>query len=415
MKQSVLLVIGFTWPEPASTAAGNRMLQLLLFFKSKGYKIIFTSAASRTELSLDLEELQIETKSIALNDSTFDAVLKEIDPNIVLFDRFLTEEQFGWRVSENVPQALKVLDTEDLHSLRKVRELAHKKGIPFAVKDWVKDDITKREVASILRSDLSLMVSSFEMELLTKTLRIDKSLLLHLPFLLELITPETQEVWPKFNERSNFVCIGNGKHAPNVDAVKWLYHDIWPLIRKALPEAQVAIYGAYMPQQITQLHKPDMGFFIKGWAEDAITVLKQARINLAPLRFGAGIKGKLTTAMQSGTPSITTTIGAEGMREGLNWSGAIAETPQELAREAVRLYTSEKNWLEAQRNGVTLINELYNQEKLGERLATSLHTIQEKLKEHREQNFMGSLLQHQSMQSTKYLSKWIEEKNKKVL
>ncbi|WP_289042031.1 glycosyltransferase [uncultured Zobellia sp.] len=415
MKQSVLLVIGFTWPEPASTAAGNRMLQLLLFFKSEGYKIIFTSAASRTELSLDLEELQIETKSIALNDSTFDAVLKEIDPNIVLFDRFLTEEQFGWRVSENVPQALKMLDTEDLHSLRKVRELAHKKGIPFAVKDWVKDDITKREVASILRCDLSLMVSSFEMELLTKTLRIDKSLLLHLPFLLELITPETQEVWPKFNERSNFVCIGNGKHAPNVDTVKWLYHDIWPLIRKALPEAQVAIYGAYMPQQITQLHKPDIGFYVKGWAEDAVTVLKQARINLAPLRFGAGIKGKLTTAMQSGTPSITTTIGAEGMREGLNWSGAIAETPQELAREAVRLYTSEKNWLEAQRNGVTLINELYNQEKLGERLAAALHTIQEKLEEHREQNFMGSLLQHQSMQSTKYLSKWIEEKNKKVL
>ncbi|MUH36796.1 glycosyltransferase [Zobellia amurskyensis] len=413
MSQNVLLVIGFTWPEPASTAAGNRMLQLLDFFKSKGYAIVFASTASKTELSLNLDALEIESKSIVLNDSGFDTFIKDLNPKIVLFDRFLTEEQFGWRVSENVPNALKILDTEDLHSLRKVREVSHKKGIPFSTKTWLQEDITKREVASVLRCDLSLMVSTFEMQLLTQTLKLDQSLLLHLPFLLGNISSVEQESWLKFSERENFICIGNGKHAPNVDAVLWLYQEIWPLIRKALPKAQVAVYGAYLPQQVKELHKPEIGFLVKGWAEDANKVLSHSRINLATLRFGAGIKGKLTTVMQNGTPSVTTSIGAEGMYDGLPWSGAIAETPIEIAREAIQLYTCEKDWLEAQQNGIVLVNELYNKEKLSERLAIVLEHLHQNLEEHRIHNFMGSLLGHQTMQSTKYLSKWIEEKNKK--
>ncbi|MGS0528200.1 glycosyltransferase [Zobellia nedashkovskayae] len=413
MKQNVLLVIGFTWPEPASTAAGNRMLQLLNFFKNEGYDIVFTSTASKSERSLDLDVLGIKSRDIALNDSGFDGFIKEINPTVVLFDRFLTEEQFGWRISENVPNAIKILDTEDLHSLRKVREVSHKREVPFLIRTWLQEDITKREVASILRCDLSLMVSAFEIQLLTETLKIDANLLLHLPFLLEKITSTEQEVWPDFDERVNFVCIGNGKHAPNVDAVLWLYQEIWPLIRKALPKAEVSIHGAYMPQQINQLHKPEIGFMVKGWVEDVNKIFTNTRINLAPLRFGAGIKGKLTTAMENGTPSITTPIGAEGMHDSLPWSGAIAETSQDFAREAVQLYTNKKDWQKAQQNGEALINQLYNKHKLSERFSLVLNNLQQNLEEYRIKNFIGNLVQHQTLQSTKYLSKWIEEKNKK--
>ncbi|MBU2946431.1 glycosyltransferase [Zobellia uliginosa] len=414
MKQNVLLVIGFTWPEPASTAAGNRMLELLDFFGSEGYEITFASAASPTELSLDTQELGIRSRSIVLNDSAFDIFIKELDPEVVLFDRFLTEEQFGWRVSENAPDALKILDTEDLHSLRKVREICHKKDIPFSIDAWMQDDITKREVASILRSDLSLMVSTFEMQLLTETLKLDSNLVLHLPFILDKIEPEAQEKWVSFGKRSNFVCIGNGRHAPNVDAVLWLYKEIWPLIRKELSKAQVYIYGAYMPQQISELHKPEIGFHIKGWTENANEILEQARLNLAPLRFGAGIKGKLTTAMLNGTPSITTGIGAEGMHKNLPWSGVIAETTEDFVHEAVGLYKNEKEWNAAQQHGVAIINKFYNRANLSEKLSRKLIFLRENLRAHRLENFIGSLLMHQTMQSTKYLSKWIEEKNKKM-
>ena len=94
------------------------------------------------------------SKRKILNDSGFDAFVKKLDPNIVLFDRFFTEEQFGWRVTEFAPNALRILDTEDLHSLRQVREQLFKNNIPFTVEKWLQSDVTKREIAAIYRSDL---------------------------------------------------------------------------------------------------------------------------------------------------------------------------------------------------------------------------------------------------------------------
>ena len=119
---------------------------------------------------------------------------------MVLFDRFLTEEQFGWRVADNCPQALRVLDTEDLHSLRHVREQCFKKEIPFTTDAWLADDKTKREIASIYRCDLSLIISSYEMELLTEVLKIDKSLLLLLPFMVNEIGNDTSLITYPIND-----------------------------------------------------------------------------------------------------------------------------------------------------------------------------------------------------------------------
>ena len=120
-----LLVIGFVWPEPNSTAAGTRMIQLIELLFANGYNITFVSSASKNRNSYDLEALNIPTYEILLNDSSFDILIKKINPSIVLFDRFLTEEQFGWRVKEICPGALRILDTEDLHFLREARIMYH--------------------------------------------------------------------------------------------------------------------------------------------------------------------------------------------------------------------------------------------------------------------------------------------------
>jgi len=89
------------------------------------------------------------------------------------------------------------------------------------------------------------------------------------------------------------------------------------------------VYGAYPPPKATQLHNPKQKFYVLGWVESAEHVMKNARICLAPLRFGAGLKGKLLDAMQFGTPSITTEIGAEGMHDKLAWNGIITNNPEE--------------------------------------------------------------------------------------
>jgi len=407
-----LLVIAFVWPEPSSTAAGNRMLQLLHFFLEQKYEVTIASTASESELSLNLSSLGIQKKTIQLNDSSFDEFLANLSPEIVVFDRFLTEEQFGWRVVEHAPKALHILDTEDLHSLRHTREKAFKNNIPFSINLWLTKEITKREIASIYRCDLSLIISTYEMEILTNVLKIDASLLLHLPFLLDKIDKKEVEAWSKFEMRQGFICIGNGKHAPNVDAVRWLKKEIWPLIRKELPKAELHVYGSYLPEQLQQMHKPSDGFLVEGWTNDAHKAMSKAKVNLAPLRFGAGIKGKLIDAMQTGTPSITTKIGAEGMHQDLKWNGTIAENVNDIAQAAIHLYTNKIAWQEAQQNGIQIINALYNRTTHEENFAVIIDNLKNTLEQHRATNFIGSMLVHHTLASTKYMSKWIEEKNK---
>lgn len=409
-QKPVLLVIALVWPEPNSTAAGVRMLQLLDFFLKSGYDITVASSAATTEFSEELVAMGIKTQTIELNKSSFDGFVKVLSPSIVVFDRFLTEEQFGWRIAEQVPDALRILDTEDLHSLRHVRELCFKNGMEFTTGLWLQDEKTKREIASIYRCDLSLIISSFEIELLTGVLKIDKNQLLLLPFMVGEIT-ET-EIGPMYGERSDFIFIGGGKHAPNLNAITYLKTEIWPLVRQHLPEAKLNICGSYFPEQVLKMHNTEQGFLVQGRVEDAKAVMQQARVCLAPLRFGAGIKGKLLDAMRYGTPSITTDIGAEGMHGILEWNGFIQNEPQEFANSAVRLYTEKKIWKKAQEQGKTLINTLYSEKNLTKIFTEKLDFLQTNLQQRRQQNFIGQLLLHQTLASTKYMSKWIEEKNK---
>src|SRR5690606_727216 len=167
-----ILILGSVWPEPGTTAAGHRMKQLLEAFLEFGHCICFASTASPTKHSLNLESMGIRSVPIRLNHPSFDAFLHKLDPQWVVFDRFMVEEQFGWRVAQHAPRALRILNTEDLHSLRKAREEALRQGAMFDLDRWRDHPMTLREGASILRSDCSLIISSHEMDLLGKRLGI---------------------------------------------------------------------------------------------------------------------------------------------------------------------------------------------------------------------------------------------------
>jgi glycosyltransferase involved in cell wall biosynthesis len=408
-----LLIIGFVWPEPNSSAAGGRMLQLIAQFQQQGYSITFASPALNSDYMVDLTSLNVDKKSISLNCSSFDVFVKELNPAVVLFDRFMIEEQFGWRVAENCPDALRILDTEDLHCLRLARQKAFKAHRDFSIFDTLKEEVAKREIASILRCDLSLMISEFEMELLKTTFKIDEKLLYYLPFLLDPISESTFEKLPAFEDRKDFIFIGNFLHEPNWNAVQYLKETIWPLIRKKLPDANLNVYGAYPSQKVLQLHQPKEGFHIKGRAADANEVVQNARIVLAPLRFGAGIKGKLIEAMQCGTPSITTSIGAESMQGNLPWNGCVTDDVSKFLEIATELYQDEKLWTAAQQNGIAIINQRYSKELFENDFANKVHFLRSHLPQHRLDNFFGALLQHHTLTSTKYMSRWIEAKNGK--
>ncbi|MDH5938187.1 glycosyltransferase family 4 protein [Vibrio splendidus] len=405
-----VLAIGYVWPEPNSSAAGSHMMSLLRLFKRQGWSVEFATPAQETEHMIDLSEEGITSQSIQLNCDSFDQYIEELQPDVVMFDRFMMEEQFGWRVEKVCPSAFKLLDTEDLQFLRNARHEAVKKETELT-KAHLYSDLAKREIAAILRCDLSLIISSYEMKLLQSEFNIDQKLLHHLPFMVDLnALPESTK---SFEERKHFMTIGNFRHAPNWDAVLQL-QKIWPKIRKQLPDTELHIYGSYPPPKATALHNPKTGFHIKGWAKDAQEVMEQARVCVAPLRFGAGIKGKLLDAMKLQTPNVTSEIGSEGMlpQGELQWPGAVADDIDEFVEQAVALYKDEEKWLKAQTQCHSILEAHYEQNQLGDKLIERLNALDSELESHRLDNFFGSMLKHHSMASTKYMSQWIAEKNK---
>lgn len=406
-----LLVIGLTYPEPETTAAGGRMVQLLNLFTESGYHIHFATTAGMSDKAIVLQQLQIETHTIALNNESFDAFITQIDPQVVLFDRYITEEQFGWRVAERCPNAVKILDTEDLHFLRKAREHAVKTQTTITPAA-LQTDIAKREIASIVRCDLSLLISEVEYALLVDSFKLPKTILYYLPFLTTGLSEEKKKNLPLFEERKDFVVVGNLLHAPNVDAVVWLKKEIWPGIKAQLPEASLHIYGAYAPQKILQLHDTKEGFLVKGWAEDVGYVMEQARVSLAPLRFGAGLKGKVFTAMQHGTPTCTTPTGAEGIADSFSFPGTIDNATEAFVEASVAMYTDKEKWLQAQQKGYYLLEKKFHASLFSEAFKEKILHLRKHLIAHREDHFFGQLLQHHTLHSARYLSKFIEAKNK---
>ena len=428
-----ILIIAYVWAEPRSSAAGGRMMELLTLFRSQGWQIIFSSAAALSEHRADLSALQIKEKNIALNCDSFDHFVAEYQPDMVLFDRFFSEEQFGWRVEKACPTTLRVLDTSDLHSLRYARQVLLKQtqqectneaernsvgaveATPDAIANMMAvDDMAQREIASIYRCDLSLMISSFEMRLLQEQFAVPAILLHHCTLMSHLRPTQNVSETPGFEQRQHFLSIGNFRHAPNWDSVLWLKHAIWPRIRQALPHAQLHVLGAYPPPKATALHNPQQGFHVLGWVDDALAAMTKARVCLAPLRFGAGIKGKLADAMLCGTPSVTTAIGSEGMGDGLPWAGAVAQDTEGFAAAAIKLYQNASAWQEAQLHGIQIMQNYFNQEDTGLALLFRLASAKQQQDDNRRKNFTGLMLRHHLHKSTQYMSQWIAEKNKSI-
>lgn len=399
-----LLIIGLVWPESRSSAAGIRMLQLIKLFKNEGYTIHFASAANKTEHSDDLSQFLVHEHDILLNSDTFDSFIKKLQPDIVMYDRFMIEEQYSWRVRSQCPEALQILDTEDLHFLRYARQKLGKQNISLA--ELVSFPITKREIASILRCDLTLIISKYEMKLLTEEFYIRASQLFYLPFLEDEISEENLTL--SFQDRQHFVFIGNFIHEPNWQAVRTLKEKIWPELKQQIASAQIHIYGAYESEKAQQLHQPKDRFFIKGRAEDAVQTLSQYRVLLAPLEFGAGIKGKFLDAAKANTPYITTKIGDEGIGNPQSISDLVS-----FAKKAENLYQNESLWKAHQTHNRTLFSSLFDRKKYEKSFLNTLNKIKDSLALHRSHHFLGQILLEDSYQSRKYMSLWIQEKNNK--
>ena len=361
-KSPIVFFIGTVFPEPKSTAAGTRILQLIKFFQNQGFYVVFGSASKHSLNSFDLNSIGVKTINLKLNDISFDEYIKDLNPHCVVFDRFITEEQFGWRVTNCCPKAIRILDTEDLHFLRKARKIANLKTTEFS-KDFLKNDIAKRELASIYRCDLSLIISEVEFDILSKELNIDTSLILYLPFLLEFNQIPTQQELPDFENRKDFVFVGSFIHPPNADTVTYLKKHIWPKLRKKCPDAFLNIYGSYPKTQHLCLSNKKENFFVHGFVENIDKVLLSSRVLLAPIKFGAGLKGKVIDAIRNGTPCVLSEIAAEGIFESCDYNNHVSNDEDNFIEKAIELYTNKNLWESAQNIGFLTLRKRFMTER----------------------------------------------------
>lgn len=407
-----IVVIGYVWPEPNSSAAGQNMVGILTSLVNAGAKVTFLTPSNESIHSIPLTELGIPYANTPLNDDNFDQHINELQPDVVIFDRFFIEEQFSWRVKQQLPNCLLVLNTEDLHSLRSTREQAIKKSNEVVVDRLTHNDKSYREIASILRCDLTLIVSAYEFQLLKQNSSVPSAQLCYLPIFLSQPAASISQQLPNFAQRNGFCFIGNYRHAPNWDALLQLKNEIWPRIKHTYKEAEISIYGAYPSKKVTDLHNVKQGFLVKGWVEDAHSAIAQSRVLLAPLRFGAGVKGKLVNAMQVNTPSVTTVHACEGICASQQWPGILTNDWNEFASAAVQLHNNESAWQSCQPNMGAILNTTFNNKRNAKTLITRLQILLNDPVNHRNKLFLRKMVWHHSLTSAQYMSQWIAEKSK---
>jgi len=339
---------------------------------------------------------------------------------IVIFDTFVCEEQYGWMVRKWIPNALRIVDTQDLHLLRRARmkalSLSHAEHDEFGIcldPDLRHPQVFEhvlRELTSLKRSDLVLAVSSFEIDLLINKFGFNPRKILHAPFLFDFSQIPKMNV--SFEKRKRFVSLGNWQHPANRDSVQFLKKVIWPRILKRIPNAEINVYGANPTKKDMQLDDSSNGFRLRGpYVGESIQMLSQHKVLLSPLRFGAGIKGKIAESWVAGTPVVTTAIGSEGMRRNDHFPGISASTVYSFVERACDLYSNKTEWNKYSLLGRESAEAMYDESSLGPKLWEDISMHLSQLRQNRATDWDQDILWQSRLRGTEWMSKYIQAKN----
>lgn len=398
--------IGASWPQPATTAAGHRTMGLLTCLLNLGYHITFlTYKKPNPSQMTSISRLPLPTHYCPPNQpSLFSSLTSPTPPNYCIFERFPTEEMFSHLVHTLYPDCIRILDTQDLHCLRTQRESMHPSSSITTVKSHVpclmKDENACREFASIHRSDLVVFSSDYEAELVRKHMNIEHFVVLPMFYPLKEIR-KWKEMETK--EKKDMVWLGNFTHSPNKDSLE-VVKKVWPRVKKELPEVKLDVYGAFFPKGFGMEGE---GIEIKGQV-GSVECLQRYRVMLAPIRFGAGIKGKITDGWMYGVVPVTTSIGAEGLSRNGFFPGFIQDDWSSFSATAVSAYQAD---LSSTRNDAwSHLCTYFSLETNQALLQHTLHSLQ--LPSFRPSRHLQHLLWSQSLRSTEYLSKYLQLKSK---
>lgn len=361
-KQRVL-VIDHCTPIPSEDAGSVIVFNMLLLLREMDFQVTFIPEDNFLYLPEHTATLQRNGIEVlyAPYITSVEQHLKEFGGryDLALLIRPLVIERQILHVRKFCPQAKVLFHTVDLHFLRMSREAELQSD---EIKQKQADEMKQLELAAIRASDATIVVSTTEYELLRPELPDTK---LHVfPLIMNV-----QGTNKTFAERKDIVFVGGYQHTPNVDAVQYFVTEIMPLLRQQLPDVHFYAVGSKTPPEIQALASEDV--IITGFVEDLNPLLDKMRVSVAPLRYGAGIKGKIGSSMAVGLPVVATPLAAEGMSLTNGENILVADSAEAFAAEVVKLYQDETLWNRISQNGLAFARNAWGSEAAW----NSLHEI----------------------------------------
>ena len=346
-----ILVIDHHVPTPDRDSGSLRMFQILKLLHRLGHRVTFVpdNLAKMDSYTCELQKRGIEVVHYPYVVKVHDYLLShgsQFDVMVLSRCKFAHKHMADVRLY--APQARIIFDTVDLHFVREAGE-ARVTGDPEMRQKA--SDTERLESKLIDQSDETWTVSTSEQRLLQRKWP-EKSIQV-----ISNIVDVPGSSTP-FTLRRDWLFIGSFQHTPNVDAVLFFVQSIYPLVRAHLPEAKFYIIGDKAPPEVIALASDNI--VVTGLQRDAAPFFDSVKLSVAPLRFGAGVKGKINQSMAFGVPVVATSVAVDGTELRDREEILVADEPEDFAQALIELYESEDLWNRLSDNGLTKTRALYS-------------------------------------------------------
>ena len=362
-----VLVLDHCTPTPDQDAGSVTVFNLLILLREMDFQVTFIPEDNflyMPKYTIQLQRIGVEVLYAPYLTSVEQHLVESGSRyELAFLFRPVVVERHVKMIRKYCLKAKVLYHTVDLHFLRMMREatLFGDNSKQVAAKE-----MKKREFEAIRVVDATIVHSTSELEIIRPDLPNEK---IHV---FPLIT-DVQGTEKKFEERKDIVFVGGYRHTPNVDAVEFFVKKVMPLLRRKLPGVNFYVVGSNPPREISDLAGNDV--IITGFVEDLNSFLDKMRISVAPLRYGAGIKGKIGTAMAAGLPIVATSVAVEGMGLTNNENILVADGHRAFASAIIELYNNKILWNKLSAAGITFAEGAWGAETSVKILLTILNEL----------------------------------------
>ncbi|WP_213949638.1 glycosyltransferase [Luteibacter sp. dw_328] len=334
-RRGTILVVDVATPDASRDAGSMRLISMMRILVEDGWHVVFAPDDGRADDAAirELGRLGVEVIARPWVDGVPSWLTRFADDlHAAILSRHMVAAQYASFVRRHAPQAKVIFDTVDLHFLREERG-AERAGNASLARQAA--TTREQELKLIAEADITFVVSDYERDLLSRLM----------PSANVDLLSTIQEVHGRTGGhagRRDLLFIGGFGHPPNADAMHWMASEILPALRRVVPDANILVAG-----DVPEGHRrslSDTGLRMLGRVPDLEPLMSSALASIAPLRFGAGVKGKINMAMSHGLPVIGTTVAVEGMRLEDGNDVLVADTAEAFADAYVRLVHDAGLW-----------------------------------------------------------------------